>query len=188
MAATQGNQEDPEKVRNATFQRIGRNVVNLQRMERLLKFLLVFGDICAPKSQLKAHIKARKKRFSKCTLGELIKIAPQAIFASETRRSTVPTDIKEPWVSFFFEVEAGKEAIQEWHKQISFVVKERNRLIHGLLGPYHPQSIKSCRALDAKLEKQSAQIEIAYKSVASMVVAVREVFADFAAGKGEEVF
>lgn len=175
-----------EIARNATLQRVGRNVVNLQKVEGMLKFLITYVDISAPASQLHAHLNERSKKISRMPLGRLVEDASKVLFSEVEPPSKIPQTIQEPWFSHSFRVEAGKESVWQWRKDLRLVVRERNRVVHQLLSSFDPHSIASCKTLDVQLEQQRAQISIAFKSVESMVAAMRTSWADMLAEMGSE--
>jgi len=185
MADTPGDLSDLEKARSATLQRIGRNVVNLQKMEGMLKKLMIVGDISAPASQLRAVIKKRIKKISQMSLGRLVEDASKALFAEIEPPSTIPENIQEPWFSFTFKVHGGVDTVHPWRKELRLVVRERNRLIHQMLDSFDPHTVQGCQAFDELLEAQRAQISVAYSAVESLLIAVREAIADIIAGEVE---
>src|SRR3712207_5497362 len=55
------------------FYAIGRNVVNFQRLERILKQFALWAPICATPSTLQSEIETRRAKVMRLTLGGAVK-------------------------------------------------------------------------------------------------------------------
>jgi uncharacterized protein (DUF952 family) len=174
-----------EAERNAALQKIGRNVVNLQKVEAMLKFLLLVSDQTVPASMFSAEHVKRAKRIARMPMGELVERTAKGVFFREEVKSKIPVDIQEPWLSLSFAIESDDATRLAWRKNLRRVVQERNALIHKLLAKFDPHSIESCKSLSAALDEQRARLSDAYSSVESMFKAAREGLADIAAGNCE---
>jgi hypothetical protein len=71
---------DLEVERNATLQKIGRNVVNLQKLEAMLKYLLVVSDHTAPASTFSSELAKRKELIGRMPMGVLVEKATREVF------------------------------------------------------------------------------------------------------------
>jgi hypothetical protein len=81
-----------EAERNAALQKFGRNAVNLQKLEAMLKFLLLVSDHTAPVSTFSAEHAKRAKRIARMPMGELVERTAQGAFRqprSEIRQRAV---------------------------------------------------------------------------------------------------
>jgi hypothetical protein len=171
-----------EAERNLALQKIGRNVVNLQKLEAMLKFLLLVSDHSAPASTFGAEHAKRAKRIARMPMGELVERAAKGFFVSEGVKSKIPVDIQELWLSLSFAIESDDATRLAWRKNLRSVVQERNALIHKLLAKFDPRAVESCRSLNVALDDQRARFSDAYSSVESMFKAAREGIADIVAG------
>lgn len=176
-----------EAARNLALQKIGRNVVNLQKMEAMLKFLLLVSDHTAPASTFSAEHAKRALRIARMPMGELVERAAKGLFVGEQVRSKIPADIQEPWLSFNFVIESDDATRIAWRKNMRSVVQERNALVHKMLAKFDPHTVESCKSLSATLDEQRARLSDAYSSVESMFKAAREGIADMASGNVEIV-
>lgn len=58
-------------MRDEALRKVGRNIVNLQKMERALKLLIVLSDLKGPISELKVVYEKRLADVEKLTMGRL---------------------------------------------------------------------------------------------------------------------
>jgi hypothetical protein len=157
------------EARDLALQKIGRNVVNFQKMEAMLKFLLKFADFSAPISKGREHLEAQEKRHRTKPMGHLVELAAKALHGATP---SVPTNISEAWVTYSISLGDGSQA-QQWRKEFRRVVRERNALIHKMLVAWSPESIESSRALCEDLDAQRDRIMTAYRHLESVVKAIR---------------
>ena len=78
--------------RDLTLQKIGRNVVNFQKMEAMLKFILKFAGFSAPLSKGRDRFEARANLHRTKPMGELVDLAAKAL-QGETPR--LPQDARQ---------------------------------------------------------------------------------------------
>ena len=74
-----------------------------------------------------------------------------------------PENRDEPWISLSLKVENEDGHLTEQKAAFSFLVSERNRLIHKMLVKFDPDSAESCKTLILELDKQNEMIQMAYK-------------------------
>jgi hypothetical protein len=55
------------------FYAVGRNVVNFQRLERILKQLAMWAPLCATPSTLQRVVEKRRAKVKRLTLGDAVK-------------------------------------------------------------------------------------------------------------------
>ena len=78
--------------RDLTLQKIGRNVVNFQRMEAMLKFVLTVTNFSAPIGEAQRHLDGQLKSLRSAPMGTLVEDAAKALH-SEPRAP--PENIQE---------------------------------------------------------------------------------------------
>jgi hypothetical protein len=143
-----------DDLRNEVLRKIGRNIVNLQKMERALKLLVVLSDLSGHVSELEGIYQNRLADVEKLTMGRLADNIIDILYSPHDSNAAAPDDSKETWVSFGFRIGGGAEQKKAIKKALSLMVKERNRLVHKLLGEFDSASVESCRALIVLLDQQ----------------------------------
>jgi len=171
--------EDPafQARKNSIFQKVGRNVVNLQRLERRFKELQSL-QVNAPAKAIQHALEARKHFLAKQTLGPLTQQTVDSFFPTEHPQSQFDNLITVLWFTFSIQVEEGQR--ESLRSQLREVVAERNDLIHHMFGGFDPGSEESCAALEAKLDAQSAHITEVFRWAQEISDAVLEHVAELA--------
>jgi len=158
-------------MQDLALQKIGRNLVNFQRMEAMLKFVLKFGSISVPISKLAPHLIATDRSLRRKPMGTLVDRAAEALHGEPP---PAPCDLKEVWITHSFTLEGEGASAETWRKAMSVVVKERNRLVHRTAAECNLTSIESCRALCDELDAQRHRILPSYQHLESVVRAIKE--------------
>jgi hypothetical protein len=113
------------------LRRVGRNVVNFQEVESLLKHLNAHSSIHAPASQILEQMQKQEATVHRVTMGEL---ANRLVPKLQTRDDhEVPEKIDEPWLGFTFSVEMDAEFIDLHDQEMAALVNSRNDLVHHFL-------------------------------------------------------
>ncbi len=170
--------------RDLVLQKIGRNVVNFQKMEAMLKFVLTFANFTTPISDTESRLQQQANSDRKHPMGKLVEKAAKALHSEPPM---APPDIKEMWVSHSLNLSESGSDIREWRREMRRIVKERNLLIHHMLVPFNPSSLESCHALIIQLDEQRERILQAYEHLESLVTAIRDVHRDLAENVDEIV-
>lgn len=145
-------------LRNEALRKIGRNIVNLQKMERALKLLLIRSDLKCYISELKEAYQKRLADVERLSMGRLANNVIDILYSADDPGDDAPDNLKEAWVSFGVRIEGGRSQKKAARKAFSLVVKERNRLVHKMLGEFESASVESCRAMIALLDQQDERI------------------------------
>jgi hypothetical protein len=151
--------------KDKVLQKIGRNVVNLQRIEGMLKSILINNNFQCPINKFAETLEKRKKDFSQKTLGQLTNEYIKTFDANMEYLHEYPEDRDEAWVSFSFSLENEEGKLPEQEKALKFLVTERNRLIHHMLLEFNPESKDSCDLLISELDNQNEMIQREYKNI-----------------------
>src|SRR5262245_32931855 len=121
--------DDLREAQTEVLRKVGRNVVLLQYLERLLKSILNDRHISEYISELPAKHQQRRVLIHKQTLGQLVgQYRDQTIPNTDAE----PAELKEAWISLTITIE-GTQDEQEVFASLSEVVAERNELIHHFL-------------------------------------------------------
>ena len=158
-----------KNIRDEVLRKIGRNVVNLQRMEIMLKALVVSGGLHGNPSELQAHKKELSKAVAKLPMGILVDKLFDSIYSNNPPEKA-PVDLNEPWLSAAFGIETDKKSAKEFKKALSMVVAERNQLKQ--LSTFDADSIESCLEQSAALDAQIGRIKSEYEVLESLVQAL----------------
>src|SRR5690606_10533759 len=93
----------------------------------------------------------------------------KAFRKNEDRIHDFPKNRDEPWFSFYFSIENEEWLLSEQKSALSFLVLERNRLIHQMLVNFDPDSIGSCNALIIELDKQNEMIKREFQDLQELL-------------------
>jgi hypothetical protein len=91
-------------------------------------------------------------------MGKLVDNLIGILYSTADSNANAPDDLKEAWVSFGFRIEGGAEQKKATKKALTLVVKERNQLVHEMLGEFDSASVECCRALIDLLDQQQERI------------------------------
>lgn len=118
------------------LRRIGRNVVNFQHVEYLLKRLASMQVPTGPASDTAARMTQHVEKVGNTTMGTLaIKVKASAL--SPQAEKYVPEVIEEPWIGFQFSISENAEFVDQYDRQMQALVESRNHLIHHFLPEWH---------------------------------------------------
>ena len=162
-----------DAVRDATLQKIGRNVVKFQKMEAMLRYLLTIGKVHGPLSEFESQLTTRRSSFAKLAMGELVSKMVHDFYADDSDSDSAPAALTEPSISFSVTLEGGKDSANAWRKAMILLVQDRNALIHRMIASFDPQSIASCERLSQELDAQNARLIPAYAHLQSLVLAIK---------------
>lgn len=122
------------EARDEVLRKIGRNLVNFQRMEAMLKLLNANQCISGTISDLAEISERAKKQASKMPMGQLAEEFLRAVYSSH--ETTEQGDSDEASVMFSFRIEADAALVAERKRALRVVVRERNN------GPSVPESVR----------------------------------------------
>lgn len=137
-AAPRGHARTPET--NEVLRRVGRNVMNFQQVEYLLKYLNAHAAFRAPASELAARFEKHAEAWHTKTMGDLagkfvnnvLKLQPDDEPSGE---------IDEVWIGFKFSIETDAKFAERHDKEMRALVDARNDLIHHFM-PRWQQAIE----------------------------------------------
>lgn len=137
---------------------IGRNVVNFQRLEHILKQLVLFAPICTTASGLQSEVEKRRAKAERLTLGRAVrKWIESEPYTTEPKQ--VPRPDQQIIISFGFALLGhGPEYFDQLSGELESLAKERNRLIHFDLTRLNFEDEVECNALSIQLNAQNDRI------------------------------
>jgi len=173
--------QDLSAIRDEVFQKIGRNLVNFQKIELMLKHLIANGQVSGyinefPKSQKKKVADTRKK-----TLGTLVGEFVETAFQSPNSSPEPTAERIEPYISFSFSVEADGDFYESKKRGLKALVDARNDLIHHLLPRFNPESLNSCLEIRDYLDQQRERLIPEYEYLKSIIESFEEIKKEYTA-------
>jgi len=147
-----------DDVRNEVLRKIGRNVLNLQKMEGMLKLLNTHASIAGNIEDIESITKQQSESVSRHTMGRLVQAFVQSVYSNQAAADVESDNGGKPSMSFSFTIEGEENLAAEREKALLSIVDERNRLIHTDLLQFRPNSLDSCKEMSARLDAQHAKI------------------------------
>lgn len=145
------------ELQDEVLRKIGRNVVDLQRLEMTLKAIVGGNHIAGSLSEIKSVRQRKMQAARKLTLGQVASEFLASTFNAIAKEP--PREASEPWIAVGFSQEIGESELTIRKAELSKVVDERNQLIHGILYDFDLDSKESCRALIIALDEQHARFK-----------------------------
>ena len=161
-------------LRNEVLRKIGRNVVNFQKMEGMLKLLNSLNSVSGSLSDIQEILAKNSSSVERQPMGRLADVFIREVYSSDSKNIGMQKDIRDVSISFSIRIDAAPELVKERKRALSFVVAERNKLIHQTLAKFNPNSIDSCVELSTILDDQHAKIWPEFEILRSMVCALKE--------------
>jgi len=159
-------EENPNELREIAFRKIGRNVINLQRFERMLKLIIVRSNISGYVTELAKIHQNKTEGTSHSTLGSLVKDFLDTVYSTDDPFSDGPTDARnEIWMSHALRIESNADLISKKEGELREVVEERNLLIHHWLAEVDFASNNECQQLISRLDAQNDRLTPHYEAV-----------------------
>jgi len=165
--------------RDEVFRKIGRNVVNFQRIEMLLKHFVTTGDISGTVDTLIQNFTKKKESIGKRSLGQLIEAFHSIICGEPPNCDELKPD--EVGLALGVRIEMEAEAANALKERLKALVAERNQLIHHDLGEVNFESDEECRQLSEKLDEQNLRIHSKMDRLRSLLESASESQSDLVA-------
>lgn len=167
--------QDLSAIRDEVFQKIGRNLVNFQRIELMLKYLIANGQVSGYMSELKQIQEKKLEGVKKKTLGTLVGEFVETTFQSSDTSTDTTAELKEPYIYFSFSVEADADFYGSKKRELKALVDDRNDLIHHLLPRFNTESIDSCLEIRDYLDQQRERLIPEYEYLKSTIESFEEL-------------
>ena len=143
-----------ERFKNDVYRKIGRNVMLLQKIEMLLKYLLSRRDISGYSNELKIIAEEKLEYYENKNMGQLI----EAFFKENTSsaQDKTPENLTGLWVSFNIAFgEKNSEISKKEKESFNILRKKRNLLVHNSLPNWdYLNSIEGCELACKELDYQ----------------------------------
>ncbi len=154
------------------YKAIGRNIVLLQQMEGMLRFLAVNANISGSPSELLAQQKQQQKKWKKGGLGELVDDYAKRVLVDAA-------DDKESdggHFSMSFRMCSSEQASGDRKKLLRRIAAERNKLVHRLPFDWIPGHEEGYGQLRSWLEKLWDELLQEWRLLRQQVLVVREAY------------
>jgi hypothetical protein len=162
-----------KELQDVAFRKIGRNLVNFQQLERLLKLIIVRSDVQGCASELAKILRDKDKNIDCKTLGLLVRDFFQSVYSNRLSYDGSLNDVDDVWVSICVTVKSN--SIEHQERQLRELVKERNLLVHGLLAHFDLDSVENCEKLIHLLDDQVDRLEPQYQSLMDIIGSMKVV-------------
>ena len=153
---------------------VGRNVVNFQRLEQILKRLAMMAPICAPLSKLQSAVENQKATSERLTLGGAVKTWIESANHMPKQQQGLEPD-NEIIVTFGFELPWSPEYFDQVSAELESLLRERNNLVHLDLAQLNFEDEAECTALRIRLDAQNVRIEKASEVLGALLRQMRDL-------------
>ena len=161
------NESNIENEFKLTLEKIGRNVLNFQKLETGFKFLIPRCNIHGNKDTLVDNFKIQENKQAKKTMGNLVKEYLDNVYLGVNH-------VNESAFSLQFSVEADEGFIIERTRALEYLVEQRNLLVHQRLFNLDQTSISSCRKLCSELDEQNEKIKYEFEILKGQALSLIE--------------
>ena len=162
------NDKAVEQARNEVFRKIGRNVVNFQMLEGMLKSLVMSSGVHGKASELQDKKKQQQESVKMRSMGKLVGSLFDSVL-NNTSSVEPPDELDEPWLSVSHEIELSEDDATNLKQALAGIVEERNQLIHQRLLGVDFNSIEECTELSALLDLQRDKLIPHFEQVRSFL-------------------
>ena len=157
---------DLTSARNLAYQGVGRNLLQFQRLELLLKYLLARHQGSYTHETMADELKRREEAVERKTLGVLAgDLFEQLILKPAAGDFVTADDVAPGEASHRFGITITEELHQEWQSRLKGLVDERNRLVHLSLLTWDLNTLEGCQAVIAALDEQRGRIAPEFEQV-----------------------
>lgn len=164
---------------------VGRNVVNFQRLEQILKLLAQGAPLSAPLSTLPSVLETRKAKSERLTFGGAVKKWIETTCPTTKPQQGPPPD-DQIIVSFGFELPWSQEYSDQLSVELESLAQERNSLIHLDFAQLNFEDESECTELSIRLNAQNERIKSA-SDVLEAVLRQREDLRQWFASNEDEI-
>jgi hypothetical protein len=162
-------EDDLSTLTDELFRRIGRNLMNFQRVEGMLKFLVANGQLRGPIKELSEISAAQHASVQRTTMGLLAGRFVDTLLSDAGDVEDSPMVPSEAWFSFKITFESDAAASAELREGLRALVDERNELVHHLQARWDIKSIESTRILASQLDEQRERLIPLYEHLQRIV-------------------
>jgi hypothetical protein len=157
-----------ESRKDDIFRKVGRNVVNLQRLEQRFKTLLsLYLD--TPLSKLSETLETRREAFARLPMGALTHELIDRLVPESSPQGEFEGLVTQVWFSISIGIEGDEKMRRELRANLKRLVDERNALVHHMFCGFDPRSEEACSGIEQMLDAQSAHVEQVFNWVEPLI-------------------
>ena len=136
---------------------IGRNLVSLQRLEKILKWLAGMRPIAGKLPEITVELERRRRSTEQSTLGTVI---PQWLETARGQEPAAPalTNNLDVLVSFWLQPGIPQHVLDEHAEELHQILTERNWFVHNGLAEIDFDFDEACENLIAHLDEQERRV------------------------------
>lgn len=165
---------DLTKIRDEVCRKIGRNLLNFQKIELMLKQIITNSRISGSINDLHENHKERAATVQNKMMGRLVGQLTKNILQNSESHPQLETNPTEPHINIFFKLEMDVESYERKKQELKSLVEDRNDLIHHLLPRFNPDSIESCLEIEKYLDKQQEKLIPEFNYLKSIIQTMKE--------------
>jgi hypothetical protein len=171
---------DIDAIRSEALRKVGRNVVNFQKIEACLKYLLAVSRVDGTPASIGGRHREKVRNLRRKSLGDLAQAFHREFFSAEAE-SPAPPDLPEIWALISIRVIPDASAATQRKRTLAALVAERNKLIHQDLVRFDHNSAESCQDLIHTLDAQNVRILEQLSELKLLIDTVKELYAEIQA-------
>lgn len=169
---------DTENVKNELLQKIGRNLLLFQELEKALKSLLILSQIEIDSFGITEKSQKRNDGIQRITLGAVVQqYLDDVHFSSESDIQTEES-IRSIRLISRFSLQASADDIASKEQSFQSLVSERNEFVHHLLPSIDFSSIVSMTALGDRLDAQRERVKAEITEAENILQTLKATWAD----------
>jgi len=153
--------EDP---RARVYHDIGRNIVNYQKVERLMKAFLKASGHEGYLSDIYARQQKKNESIDRNSMGQLVKEMRESVFTT-VEPNDGPAEVEEPWFRFVSTFEMNDATAKTWAEQLAELVRQRNDLVHHVLADKDFESVEVCERFLLELDRQNDHTKLVWSQL-----------------------
>lgn len=165
-------EKELSEVKDDLFRKVGRNLINYQIIEQLLKQLILSSRISGPISQLEEIQKQKSEEVKVQTMGVLAGKFIENTYQKPKASSNEQTEVKETHLSTSIYFDVSDDVLESRKADLKRLTEERNNLAHHLLPRLDLDSIESCLAMSRELDEQR---ELQIKEIEHLVSLIKQI-------------
>lgn len=169
---------ETDKAKNELLQKIGRNLLLFQKLETLLKSLVISSRSESDSTGLTEKSQKRKDGIQKVTLGSVAQQYLNDVHANS--ESNVPTEENSGSIRMITRFSLQRSPVELAGKEQSFqsLVSERNEFVHHLLPSIDFSSVDSMTALGERLDSQRERVKAEIDEAENILQSFNSIIAD----------
>jgi hypothetical protein len=169
------------KVRDEVLRKVGRNLVNFQKIEQLLKSVILSSRISGYASALEKSHQQKSEEIHSQPMGTLVKKFFEHIYPNDSESTTSDNEITEPYLSFSLSFSTDEAYIESKRRTLRSLVDERNHLVHHLLLKLDLLSIESCNEMGEFLDEQRERQKEEHEHLRELLKNICDAWNEFSA-------